>query len=134
MIIDKIFCAIFAMACLQGAMSKPSEAQTKIVVTMHRDQSCFADAYGVWRHTPGSWAGWTRQMEGHVGEKCYYPTHRPERKVMRFGSKILPSHDIRPRSTVVSAGAASDAKIRLFLEFERWKQKRQKEQELDKLF
>ncbi len=114
--IKKIFCVIFALACLHGAT--PSEAQTKITISMHRDQTCFADAYGVWRHTPGSWAGWTRQMDGHVGEKCYYPTARPKHR-------HIAALAVRP--------AAND-KQKLFQEFEKWKQKKQKEQELDKLF
>ena len=39
---------------------------------------CYADAYGVHKSHPGSWAGWTRHMSGHAGEKCYYPTTKPK--------------------------------------------------------
>src|SRR5882672_4173170 len=35
---------------------------------------CFADAYGVKRHSPDAWVSWTTKMPGHKDEKCYYPT------------------------------------------------------------
>lgn len=33
---------------------------------------CFADAYGVRRHSPDAWPSWTYRMSGHKGERCYY--------------------------------------------------------------
>jgi hypothetical protein len=33
---------------------------------------CFADAEGVRRHSPESWPSWTKRMEGHKGEKCWF--------------------------------------------------------------
>ncbi len=132
MIIERILCAIFAAACIQGASPKPSEAKLTPVAESRADRVCFADAYGVWRHSPGSWAGWTRQMAGHVGDKCYYPTRKHERKVVHSIRTNSKTTDSRPRPTVVPAGAALDhaAKTRLFMEFERWKRDRQ----IDQLF
>lgn len=34
---------------------------------------CFADKYGVRRHSPDAWPAWTRNMPGHRHEKCWYP-------------------------------------------------------------
>ena len=49
----------------------PTQAKT--------DTACFADAYGVRKHSPDAWVSWTYQMKGHIGEKCYYPTTKDKR-------------------------------------------------------
>ncbi len=63
--------------------------------------TCFADRYGVYRHTPGSWAGWTRQMPGHVGDKCYYP--------MTKGRRHDRNHSNLPAMVTVSPYDLDDA-------------------------
>ncbi len=92
---------------------------------------CFADKYGVYRHTPGAWAGWTRQMKGHVGEKCYYPTtkaklHNHGKGVRHVGqarktSPSVRSIDTKPQSVQSQAGA----KDKLFTEFLEWNRRQQ---------
>ena len=96
------------------------------------DAACFADAYGVWRYNPGSWAGWTRQMPGHVGEKCYYPTtkaklHNHGKEVRHIGqvgqaSPPIRGIDAKPQSEHKQTGARHDA---LFAEFLEWNRKQQ---------
>ena len=55
------------------------------------ETACFADAYGVRRHSPDAWVSWTFQMKGHIGEKCYYPTTKDKRydhsRIAQFGSE-----------------------------------------------
>lgn len=34
---------------------------------------CVADAEGIRHLYPGSWPSWTTRMEGHKGEKCWFP-------------------------------------------------------------
>lgn len=53
------------------------------------DDVCFADAYGVRRHSPDAWPSWTYQMPGHKGEKCYFPvtkrhSHMAQPEAQRF--------------------------------------------------
>jgi hypothetical protein len=109
---------------------------------------CFADAYGVRRHSPKSWPQYTLRMAGHKGERCWYPGQRQARReVMPAGSKPTIRHtarfDVRPRSmpaaTTPSAGAAplteSDLlgyaeRARLFEDFERWRIFRELDQAL----
>src|SRR5258706_3211449 len=50
-----------------------------IPIQADADAVCFADAYGVRRHSPDAWVSWTYQMKGHIGEKCYYPTTKGKR-------------------------------------------------------
>src|SRR5258706_4653177 len=63
----------------------PTQAKT--------DTACFADAYGVRKHSPDAWVSWTYQMKGHVGQKCYYPTTKDKRydhsRITQFGLEHL---------------------------------------------
>lgn len=51
------------------------------------DDVCFADAYGVRRHSPDAWPSWTYQMPGHKGERCYFPTTK-EKRHSRIAQKV----------------------------------------------
>lgn len=48
---------------------------------------CFADAYGVKRHTPESHPSWTYRMPGHEGEKCWFPATKDNKKWHPTASK-----------------------------------------------
>ena len=58
------------------------------------ETACFADAYGVRRHSPDAWVSWTTKMPGHRGEKCYYPTTKSKAhdhsRIAQFGSEQRP--------------------------------------------
>src|SRR5882672_6285114 len=45
-----------------------------IPTQVNADAVCFADAFGVKRHSPDAWVSWTTKMPGYTGKKCYYPT------------------------------------------------------------
>lgn len=83
---------------------------------------CYADAYGVHKSHPGSWAGWTRHMNGHAGEKCYYPTTKPKRQVLRHKIRIYIKAD---NSSEFQCNAkcqnARDSMYREFIEFLEWR-------------
>jgi hypothetical protein len=51
-----------------------------LIPTQAKASICFADAEGVRRHSPDAWVSWTRQMPGHKGDKCYFPTTKVERQ------------------------------------------------------
>ena len=52
-----------------------------ILANASHAETCFADAYGVRRHSPDAWPSWTLRMPGHEGEKCWYPTAKDKRHV-----------------------------------------------------
>src|SRR5882672_5303611 len=45
-----------------------------IPTQVNADAVCFADAYGVKRHSPDAWLSWTTKMPVYTGKKCYYQT------------------------------------------------------------
>jgi hypothetical protein len=45
----------------------------QVLSTQADDQVCFADKYGVRRHSPDAWPSWTKSMPNHKGDKCWYP-------------------------------------------------------------
>jgi len=52
----------------------PTQAQAE--KSDQGEQVCFADAYGVRRHSPEAWPSWTLRMPGHAGEKCWFASSR----------------------------------------------------------
>src|SRR5713226_8429785 len=57
---------------LISGMSEPVQATN--------DQVCFADAYGVSRHSPGSYPSYTYLMPGHKNQKCWFPATKDDKK------------------------------------------------------
>src|SRR5882672_2004568 len=41
---------------------------------------CFADEYGVRRHSPGSHPSYTFNMPGHKKQKCWFPATKDDKK------------------------------------------------------
>lgn len=62
---------LLKIAALISILFIPTQAQTE-----KAEQVCFADAYGVHRHSPDAWPSWTYNMPGHKGQKCWYPSKR----------------------------------------------------------
>src|SRR5258708_10552059 len=53
---------------------------TLLLIPIQAKSACFADAEGVRHHSPDAWVSWTYQMKGHIGEKCYFPTTKSNKK------------------------------------------------------
>src|SRR5882672_12317428 len=63
---------------------------------------CYHSAPAVRADHPGAWPSWSRQLAGHVGEKCYFASERKvvHANLMKAGKHNTPSYTATPAPSV----------------------------------